>query len=161
MITHKVQLGKCNTFSSNINISLVFVEFVNILFYFNNYCLLCWLIILYCCLKVCYLQLIWWFILFDNSFDVNSFIIYELPVDILKYIMTWIFCRVWTKDKSFYNSVFYIQRTILGGILIFTVSFEEPFFVVKLHAIECNRLQNITSRASVSGVCINPSLFII
>ncbi|KAF7281911.1 hypothetical protein GWI33_004033 [Rhynchophorus ferrugineus] len=57
---------------------------------------------------------------------------------------------IWTKDKSFYNSVFYIQRTILGGILIFTVSFEEPFFVVKLHAIECNRLQNITSRTSNS-----------
>ncbi|XP_030748432.1 LOW QUALITY PROTEIN: KICSTOR complex protein SZT2-like [Sitophilus oryzae] len=57
----------------------------------------------------------------------------------------------WTRDKSSHNSVFYIQRTILGGILIFTVSFEEPFFVVKLHAIECNRLQNITFRASVNA----------
>ncbi|KAL1492858.1 hypothetical protein ABEB36_011037 [Hypothenemus hampei] len=59
------------------------------------------------------------------------------------------------KDKSFYNSVFYIQRTILGGILIFTVSFEEPFFATKLHAIECSRLQNITSRASVNGFTLS------
>lgn len=55
-------------------------------------------------------------------------------------------------DKSCYNSLFYIQRTILGGILIFTVSFEEPFFVCKLYGIECERLQIVTSRASVNGV---------
>ncbi|XP_066247487.1 KICSTOR complex protein SZT2-like [Euwallacea similis] len=61
----------------------------------------------------------------------------------------------WVKDKSSYNSVFYIQRTILGGILIFTVSFEEPFFVAKLHAIECSRLQNVTSRASVNGFTLS------
>ncbi|XP_048517774.1 KICSTOR complex protein SZT2 isoform X3 [Dendroctonus ponderosae] len=62
---------------------------------------------------------------------------------------------LWVKDKSSYNSVFYIQRTILGGILIFTVSFEEPFFVTTLHAIECSRLQNITSRASVNGFTLS------
>ncbi|XP_050313415.1 KICSTOR complex protein SZT2-like [Anthonomus grandis grandis] len=62
---------------------------------------------------------------------------------------------LWLKDKSVYNSTFYIQRTILGGILIFTVSFEEPFFVTKLYAIECSRLQNITSRASVNGFTIS------
>ncbi|KAJ8966989.1 hypothetical protein NQ317_011189 [Molorchus minor] len=56
----------------------------------------------------------------------------------------------WIKDKSTYNNVFYIQKTILGGILIFTVEFCEPFFVTKLHAIECNRLQNISSRASIN-----------
>ncbi|CAH1153732.1 unnamed protein product [Phaedon cochleariae] len=57
---------------------------------------------------------------------------------------------LWTKDKSSYNNVFYIQKTILGGILIFTVEFCEPFFMIKLLAIECNRLQNISSRASIN-----------
>ncbi|CAG9828371.1 unnamed protein product [Diabrotica balteata] len=57
---------------------------------------------------------------------------------------------IWTKDKSSYNNVFYIQKTILGGILIFTVEFCEPFFMTKLLAIECNRLQNISSRASIN-----------
>lgn len=61
---------------------------------------------------------------------------------------------MWTKDKSSYNSVFYIQKTILGGILIFTVEFNEPFFITKLHAIECNRLQNISSRASINRVSL-------
>lgn len=40
----------------------------------------------------------------------------------------------------------------MGGILIFTVEFNEPFFTTRLHAIECNRLQTITSRASINRV---------
>lgn len=40
----------------------------------------------------------------------------------------------------------------MGGILIFTVDFNEPFFTTVLHAIECNRLQTITSRASINRV---------
>ncbi|VEN57127.1 unnamed protein product, partial [Callosobruchus maculatus] len=59
---------------------------------------------------------------------------------------------IWTNDKSSYNNVFYIQKTILGGILIFTVEFSEPFFVTKLLAIECNRLQNITTRVSIASI---------
>ncbi|KAG5885699.1 hypothetical protein JTB14_002313 [Gonioctena quinquepunctata] len=55
-----------------------------------------------------------------------------------------------SRDKSSYNNVFYIQKTILGGILIFSVEFCEPFFTIKLLAIECNRLQNISSRASIN-----------
>ncbi|KAJ8945629.1 hypothetical protein NQ314_009160 [Rhamnusium bicolor] len=31
-----------------------------------------------------------------------------------------------------------------------TIEFNEPFFITKLHAIECNRLQNISSRASIN-----------
>nr|XP_023016879.1 KICSTOR complex protein SZT2-like [Leptinotarsa decemlineata] len=54
------------------------------------------------------------------------------------------------RDKSSYNNVFYIQKTILGGILIFTVEFCEPFFHIKLLAIECSRLQNISSRSSIN-----------
>ncbi|CAG9855485.1 unnamed protein product [Phyllotreta striolata] len=57
---------------------------------------------------------------------------------------------LWINDKSSHNNVFYIQKTILGGILIFTVEFSEPFFLTKLLAIECNRLQNINSRASIN-----------
>ncbi|KAH0819001.1 hypothetical protein GEV33_003789 [Tenebrio molitor] len=57
---------------------------------------------------------------------------------------------IWARDNSSYNYVFYIQKTIMGGILIFTVEFNEPFFTTKLHAIECNRLQTITSRASIN-----------
>lgn len=57
---------------------------------------------------------------------------------------------LWFKDNSSYKSVFYIQKTILGGILLFTAEFVEPFFATKLHAIECNRLQNISSRASIN-----------
>ncbi|CAH0562057.1 unnamed protein product [Brassicogethes aeneus] len=57
---------------------------------------------------------------------------------------------LWIKDKSSYNSVFFIQKTILGGILLFTVEISEPFFITKLHVIECNRLQNISSRASIN-----------
>ncbi|XP_056646993.1 KICSTOR complex protein SZT2-like isoform X1 [Diorhabda sublineata] len=57
---------------------------------------------------------------------------------------------IWTKDKSSYNNVFYIQKTILGGILILSVEFSEPFFMTKLLAIECNRLQSISSRASIN-----------
>ncbi|XP_008200755.1 KICSTOR complex protein SZT2 isoform X3 [Tribolium castaneum] len=57
---------------------------------------------------------------------------------------------IWARDNSSYNFVFYIQKTIMGGILIFTVEFNEPFFTTRLHAIECNRLQTITSRASIN-----------
>ncbi|RZC33025.1 SZT2-like, partial [Asbolus verrucosus] len=57
---------------------------------------------------------------------------------------------IWARDNSSYNFVFYIQKTIMGGILLFTVEFNEPFFTTILHAIECNRLQTITSRASIN-----------
>ncbi|KAJ3640250.1 hypothetical protein Zmor_003559 [Zophobas morio] len=57
---------------------------------------------------------------------------------------------IWARDNSSHNFVFYIQKTIMGGILIFTVEFNEPFFTTRLHAIECNRLQTVTSRASIN-----------
>ncbi|KAF5294731.1 hypothetical protein FQA39_LY00215 [Lamprigera yunnana] len=40
------------------------------------------------------------------------------------------------------NSVFYVQKAMLGGILIFSIHLKEPFFITKLHAIECNRLRS-------------------
>lgn len=49
-------------------------------------------------------------------------------------------------------STIYIQKTILGGILVFTIQLIEPFFITKLHAIECNRLQSTNSRTSINQV---------
>ncbi|KAF5284426.1 hypothetical protein FQR65_LT13560 [Abscondita terminalis] len=54
------------------------------------------------------------------------------------------------KKRSFFlkpdwmtmDSTFYLQKALLGGILIFSIYFKEPFFIIKLHAIECNRLQS-------------------
>ncbi|XP_057320134.1 KICSTOR complex protein SZT2-like [Microplitis mediator] len=36
----------------------------------------------------------------------------------------------------------YLKKSMLGGILLFELCLEEPFFTAKLHVIECNRLQN-------------------
>lgn len=63
-----------------------------------------------------------------------------------------IILRAITRDASSHEDVFYIQRTILGGIMIFTSEFNEPFFSTKLMVVECNRLQNISSRTSINGV---------
>ncbi|KAK7862806.1 hypothetical protein R5R35_004159 [Gryllus longicercus] len=48
------------------------------------------------------------------------------------------------------SNVCYLQKSILGGILLFEISMCEPFFVAKLHALECSRLQSKTSSALVS-----------
>lgn len=50
------------------------------------------------------------------------------------------------------NFVFYAQKAMLGGILIFTIHLTEPFLITKLHAIECSRLQTTTSRTSINQV---------
>ncbi|XP_018404829.1 PREDICTED: protein SZT2-like [Cyphomyrmex costatus] len=40
---------------------------------------------------------------------------------------------------------YYLKKSMLGGILLFEVHLSQPFFIVKLHIIECNRLQTKTS----------------
>lgn len=40
----------------------------------------------------------------------------------------------------------YVQKPMLGGIMVFTIELKEPFFTVKLHAVECCRLQQKVSR---------------
>lgn len=56
--------------------------------------------------------------------------------------------------ESPYNTVVFIQKTILGGILIFTIQLNAPFFITKLHVVECNRLQSTNSRASINQVTV-------
>ncbi|KAF4533500.1 hypothetical protein B566_EDAN000985 [Ephemera danica] len=44
----------------------------------------------------------------------------------------------------------FMQKSLLGGILIFEVLLNEPFFQAKLHALECSRLQSKTSSGLIS-----------
>ena len=41
---------------------------------------------------------------------------------------------------------------MLGGVLLFEIHLSQPFFIVKLHIIECSRLQTKTSSALVNQV---------
>ncbi|KAK4871539.1 hypothetical protein RN001_015663 [Aquatica leii] len=53
------------------------------------------------------------------------------------------------------DSVFYVQKAMLGGILIFSIYLKEPFFITKLHTIECNRLQSNNSRMTKNQFTLN------
>ncbi|KAH0546460.1 KICSTOR complex protein SZT2-like isoform X1 [Cotesia glomerata] len=44
----------------------------------------------------------------------------------------------------------YLKKSMLGGILLFELCLEEPFFTAKLHVIECNRLQNKSGASLVN-----------
>ncbi|RZF32788.1 hypothetical protein LSTR_LSTR011434 [Laodelphax striatellus] len=46
-------------------------------------------------------------------------------------------------SQSTKNSCF-LQKSLLGGILLFELFLSEPFFHTKLHALECSRLQTST-----------------
>jgi hypothetical protein len=46
----------------------------------------------------------------------------------------------------------FLQKSLLGGILIFEVMLNEPFFQAKLHALECSRLQSKTTSGPISQV---------
>lgn len=60
-----------------------------------------------------------------------------------------------TKSDVFqHDSVMYIRKAILGGILLFTVKLEEPFVTTKLYVIECNRLQSAALKASINRVSV-------
>jgi hypothetical protein len=54
-------------------------------------------------------------------------------------------------DKE--NNVCYLQKSLLGGILLFEILLCKPFFHAKLHALECSRLQSKSSSALISQVC--------
>ena len=47
--------------------------------------------------------------------------------------------------------VVYLQKSLLGGILIFEMGVSEPFFYAKLHALEAQRLQPRTSQLSMQN----------
>ncbi|XP_063994970.1 KICSTOR complex protein SZT2-like [Diachasmimorpha longicaudata] len=48
------------------------------------------------------------------------------------------------------HQVCYLKKSMLGGILVFEIHLSEPFFIVKLHIIECNRLQTKSNTGSVN-----------
>lgn len=52
------------------------------------------------------------------------------------------------------ESIHFMQKALLGGILIFTIELREPFLITKLHAIEYNRLHVNNSRAAINQVNI-------
>jgi hypothetical protein len=58
-------------------------------------------------------------------------------------------------DKD--NNVCYLQKSLLGGILLFEILLCEPFFHAKLHALECSRLQSKSSSNVLPQVCETPS----
>ncbi|XP_043250268.1 KICSTOR complex protein SZT2-like isoform X1 [Colletes gigas] len=45
---------------------------------------------------------------------------------------------------------YYLKKSMLGGVLLFEIYLSQPFFIVKLHIIECSRLQTKTSSALVN-----------
>ncbi|KAJ8681967.1 hypothetical protein QAD02_017759 [Eretmocerus hayati] len=55
-----------------------------------------------------------------------------------------------TEGENTLGEPCYLKKTMLGGILLFEIQLTEPFFVVKLRAIECSRLQAKSSSALVN-----------
>lgn len=49
----------------------------------------------------------------------------------------------------------HVQKPMLGGIMVFAIQLKEPFFTVKLHAVECCRLQQKVSRNSVNQFTVS------
>ena len=45
------------------------------------------------------------------------------------------------KSSKVENKTMYLQKSLLGGILIFEIGISEPFFYTKLHALEASRIQ--------------------
>ncbi|XP_053983197.1 KICSTOR complex protein SZT2-like [Hylaeus volcanicus] len=62
--------------------------------------------------------------------------------------------QVEPRDKSFKGQIqqesYYLKKSMLGGVLLFEIYLSQPFFIVKLHVIECSRLQTKTSSALVN-----------
>lgn len=55
-----------------------------------------------------------------------------------------------SREKSSHYALCHVQKPMLGGIMVFAIQLKEPFFTVKLHAVECCRLQQKVSRNSVN-----------
>ncbi|XP_029156600.1 KICSTOR complex protein SZT2-like [Nylanderia fulva] len=53
-------------------------------------------------------------------------------------------------DEEQQQQSYYLKKSMLGGILLFEIHLSQPFFIVKLHIIECNRLQTKTSSGMVN-----------
>ncbi|GJQ67112.1 hypothetical protein Trydic_g21981 [Trypoxylus dichotomus] len=48
------------------------------------------------------------------------------------------------------ETIHFMQKALLGGILIFTIELREPFLITKLHAIEYNRLHANNTRSAIN-----------
>lgn len=60
--------------------------------------------------------------------------------------------RFFYRDEEHVQQSYYLKKSMLGGILLFEVHLAQPFFIVKLHIIECNRLQTKTSSGMMNQV---------
>ncbi|CAK9801279.1 KICSTOR complex protein SZT2 [Anthophora quadrimaculata] len=62
--------------------------------------------------------------------------------------------QIESPDKSLDGQVqqqsYYLKKSMLGGVLLFEIHLSQPFFIVKLHIIECSRLQTKTSSALIN-----------
>ncbi|KOX81297.1 Protein SZT2, partial [Melipona quadrifasciata] len=63
--------------------------------------------------------------------------------------------QIESSDKSFEGTIqqqqsYYLKKSMLGGVLLFEIHLSQPFFIVKLHIIECSRLQTKASSALVN-----------
>ncbi|XP_043599602.1 KICSTOR complex protein SZT2-like isoform X2 [Bombus pyrosoma] len=62
--------------------------------------------------------------------------------------------QIESPDNSFEEPIqqqsYYLKKSMLGGVLLFEIHLSQPFFIVKLHIIECSRLQTKASSALVN-----------
>ncbi|XP_032678990.1 KICSTOR complex protein SZT2-like [Odontomachus brunneus] len=55
-----------------------------------------------------------------------------------------------TDEEHAQQQSYYLKKSMLGGVLLFEIHLSQPFFIVKLSIIECNRLQTKTSSGMVN-----------
>ncbi|XP_076387408.1 KICSTOR complex protein SZT2 isoform X2 [Megachile rotundata] len=55
-----------------------------------------------------------------------------------------------SSDKQVQQQSYYLKKSMLGGVLLFEIHLSQPFFIVKLHIIECSRFQTKTSTALIN-----------
>ncbi|XP_014480858.1 PREDICTED: protein SZT2-like [Dinoponera quadriceps] len=55
-----------------------------------------------------------------------------------------------TDEEQAQQQSYYLKKSMLGGVLLFEIHLSQPFFIVKLSIIECNRLQTKTSSGMVN-----------
>lgn len=58
----------------------------------------------------------------------------------------------YSSEKQVQQQSYYLKKSMLGGVLLFEIHLLQPFFIVKLHIIECSRFQTKTSSALINQV---------
>lgn len=54
------------------------------------------------------------------------------------------------EDSGGEDKVFYLQKSLPGGIILFEVGLNEPFFYAKIHTLEATRIQSRRSRKALA-----------